>query len=127
MLGILIVLVVVVVGGWAVWKVSDSNADTNDIRKVLHAQALISERNECRDLIDSRFDEVVRERDAIGWSAIPQLIGIHIDEPAELRTTAAALDAANMKVLALPSVDDAVKHGYELDGVHYAACPKVPG
>jgi hypothetical protein len=126
MLAVCIVLILIAIGlaGWGVYVSVTNGDDVSEIHDILDAQKDAAARDECRAEIQSRFDDVVRMRDAIGWSAIPQLIGIHAGTPAELTATAQALDVANVRVLALPTLDEAVNQGYSLDGVHYPPCPK---
>jgi hypothetical protein len=131
MLGICFVLIVLVLGTvWVGVKASHGDRQVTQINQLFHAQQMIAAREECRAAVQSRFNEVIRERDAIGWSAIPDLIGYHLGDPAaqiaSLIATRDRLAKANEAVLALPSLDAAVNHGFDLAGVHYPACPKVP-
>jgi hypothetical protein len=130
MLVVLAGLAVVIVALWGGSKLNNTSQDTKDIRRVLHRQEMIFARNECRNRIESQFADVIQHRDALGWAGIPGIVLYHSDTSGELNPAlvqiAVELKAANDAVLALPSVDDAVEHGYTLDGVKYPACPKGP-
>jgi hypothetical protein len=126
MFGMAVFLIFLVLGA-AVWggvEAANSRDDVSEIRQVLNTQESDAALDDCRARIASEFGHIVQQRDSIGWSAIPQLIGIHAGTPAELLETAARLEAANAAVLALPSLEDAVNNGYEINGVAHPPCPK---
>lgn len=127
MLAVCIGLIVIAIGvaAWSAYEATTSGSGVSEIRQLLNGQQAAAARDDCRARIESRFAHVVQQRDAIGWSAIPKIIGLHVGDTSDLTTTGMALEKANAAVLALPAIEDAVDHGYTLDGKHYPPCPTV--
>lgn len=85
-------------------------------------QIASSERTDCRSATNADFTDIVRRRDAL---VADGLVAIARNDSATLAALADQVAAANQAVQSLPKLDDAVDHGYTLDGVHHPACPRV--
>lgn len=90
-------------------------------------------RTDCRSAYNADFTEVIRARDhakidldILRYNAdIATATGVPITD-ADVTAFVAKRDEVqvlNNQVDALPKLDDAVDHGYTLDGVHHPPCP----
>ena len=105
--------VVLVVTGIVVFLVLAGNSTSSDIRES-------TKRADCRTAYNADFTEVVRTRDAL---VAEGLVAVAQGDRARLAAIAGDVDQANRAVQRLPKLDDAVEHGYTLNGVHHPPCP----
>jgi hypothetical protein len=90
-------------------------------------------RTDCRSAYNADFTEVVRTQTNLSIELQQQLTDALLasqrgerataEDAARYQATSSALTAATAAVKALPKLDDAVDHGYTLNGVHHPACP----
>jgi hypothetical protein len=131
---------VAAVGLFAIWAgvgvflVSSSiqtGATARETRKAILLQEQNAARTDCRSAIIANFDEVLRHADGVQRVAQLDLARYLLGNPASTSETlmkdASDLEAANQAIAILPKVDDAVDHGYRLNGITHGACPKVVG
>jgi hypothetical protein len=108
-----------------------TGANANETRKAVLLQEQNAARTDCRSALVADFDEVLRHADAVQRTAQLDLARYLLGNPASTSETlmrdATDLEAANQAIAALPKVDDAVDHGYRLNGITHAACPRVVG
>jgi hypothetical protein len=122
-----LVVVAIVVAFAGAWYARSGNDASQDVRES-------SQRADCREQYRADFTEVIRARDDLKLDLDAQYYAATYESAVTgQRPTAAQierfgatlgeLEGARAAVRALPKLDDAVNHGYELDGVQHPPCP----
>lgn len=104
------------------------NATSSDVRES-------TRRADCRSAYNADFTEVIRHRDDLKLELDSQYYEVQLliargaetaptaEQIAAFADTKDDLDEARAQVAALPKLDDAVEHGYTLNGVSHPPCP----
>lgn len=123
------VVVLVAIPGAAFLEASKSATSSSASASEARRTRELSERSDCRTAYQADFTEVVRARDAIAVQSNIDFAGFLLGDPSvpsgKLATNRTALEEANAAVEALPKIDDAMDHGYQLGGVKHPPCPVV--
>jgi len=120
---VVIAIVVAFAGAWYARSGNDASQSVQESTR----------RTDCRSAYNADFTEVVRRRDGLNTTFNRQLgaallARVNGEPPdpvaiAAFEQTNTDLAAAQRAVDALPKLDDAVDHGYTLNGIHHPACP----